>query len=108
MDNSVGDCLSVMLQEDMLMCRERPYGSRLNAEADNTVKKKSKQGSAQLSNLLSSAYLNEFYLLPELVPPAADEEACMEQRQQPTPPTQIHPEKTERNPPRNQRQQLQV
>ena len=38
MDNSVGDCLSAMLQEDMLMGRDRPYGSRLNAEADNSVR----------------------------------------------------------------------
>lgn len=43
MDNSVGDCLSVMLQEDMLTGRERPYGSRLNPEADTTVKKRPKQ-----------------------------------------------------------------
>lgn len=42
MDNSVGDCLSAMLQEDMLMGRDRPYGSRLNAEADVTVKNKPK------------------------------------------------------------------
>lgn len=38
MDSSVGDCLSVMLQEDMLMGRDRPYGSRLRAEADHTVR----------------------------------------------------------------------
>ena len=50
---------------------------------------------------------NESYLLPELVPPAFDEEACMEQRQQPTPLTQIHPEMIERNPPRKQ-QQIQI
>lgn len=43
MDNSVGDCLSVMLQEDMLMGRDRPYGSRLNAEADTTVRNRPKQ-----------------------------------------------------------------
>lgn len=43
MDNSVGECLSVMLQEDMLMGRDRPYGSRLNAEADTTVKNRPKQ-----------------------------------------------------------------
>lgn len=32
MDNSVGDCLSVMLHADMLMGRDKPYGSRLKAE----------------------------------------------------------------------------
>lgn len=40
MDSRVGDCLSAMLQEDMLMGRDRLYGSRLNAEADTTVKKR--------------------------------------------------------------------
>lgn len=50
-----------------------------------------------------SKILMGFYLLPGLVPLAVDGEACMEQRQQPTPPTQIHPEMTERNPPGNQR-----
>lgn len=44
MDNSVGDCLSAMLQEDMLMGRDRPYGSRLNAAAHITVKNKTKHG----------------------------------------------------------------
>ena len=39
MDNSVGDCLSAMLQEDMLMGRDRPYGSRLNAETDENISK---------------------------------------------------------------------
>ncbi len=102
MDNSVGDCLSAMLQEDMLMCRERPYGSRLNAEADNAVKEINK-AAHMMPNLPPCAYLNESYLLPELAPPAVDGEVCMELRQQPTPPTQIHPEMTERNPPRNQR-----
>lgn len=43
MDKSVGDCLSVMLQEDMLMGRDRPYGSRLKAEADTTVKNRPEQ-----------------------------------------------------------------
>lgn len=42
MDSSVGDCLSAMLQEDMLMGRDRPYGSRLNAAAQITVKNKTK------------------------------------------------------------------
>lgn len=42
-DKSVGDCLSVVLQEDMLMGRDRPYGSRLNAEADTTVKNRPEQ-----------------------------------------------------------------
>ncbi len=45
-DNSVGDCLSAMLQEDMLMGRDRPYGSRLNAESDITVRNKPRQGGA--------------------------------------------------------------
>lgn len=40
MDSSVGDCLSAMLQEDMLMGSDRPYGSRLSAEGDITVRKK--------------------------------------------------------------------
>lgn len=31
MDNSVGECLSAILQDDMLMGSERPYGSRLSA-----------------------------------------------------------------------------
>lgn len=42
MEKSVGDCLSVMLQEDMLMGRDRLYGSRFNAEADTTVKSRPK------------------------------------------------------------------
>lgn len=46
MDNSVGDCLSAMLQEEMLMGRDRPYGSRLNAAANITVKNKPKHSSA--------------------------------------------------------------
>lgn len=52
MDNSVGDCLSAMLQEDMLMGRDRPYGSRLSAESDSTVNNKPKQGSAAKSATL--------------------------------------------------------
>lgn len=43
MDKSVGDCLSVMLQEEMLTGRDRPYGSRLNAEADTRVKNRPEQ-----------------------------------------------------------------
>lgn len=42
-ESSVGDCLSAMLQEDRLMGRDRPYGSRLKAEADTAVKKRPKQ-----------------------------------------------------------------
>lgn len=42
MENSVGDCLSVMLQQEMLMGRDRPYGSRLTAEADTAVKNRPK------------------------------------------------------------------
>lgn len=95
MDNSVGDCLSAMLQEDMPIGRDRLYGSRLNAETHNS-QNKSKQG-FQICHRLK-APLN-FYLLPERVPPAVDGEACMEQRQQPTPLTQIHPEMTGKNPP---------
>lgn len=73
----------------------------------HTSQSRTKQNMAEMTNLPSLEILYGFYLLPELVPPAFDEEACMEQRQQPTPLTQIHPEMTERNPPGNQ-QQLQV
>lgn len=47
MDSSVGDCLSAMLQEDMLMGRDRPYGSRLSAEGDIAVRKTNKQPEKQ-------------------------------------------------------------
>lgn len=47
MDSSVGDCLSAMLQEDMLMGRDRPYGSRLSAEGDITVRKTNNQPEKQ-------------------------------------------------------------
>lgn len=107
MDNSVGDCLSAMLQEDMLMGRDRLYGSRFNAEADNTVRTNHNKAVHMLPKLPQPKYFN-LHLLPGLVPPGVDGEACMEQHQQPTPLTQIHPETTERNPPGNPQQQLQV
>lgn len=46
MDKSVGDSLSVRLQEDRLMGSDRAYGSRLSAEEDITVKNTSKQDNA--------------------------------------------------------------
>lgn len=64
MDMSVGDCLSVMLQEDMLMGRDRPYGSRLNAEADTTVKNRPKQicRPAEIAFLTRTFALSQFLL----------------------------------------------
>lgn len=64
MDNSVGDCLSVMLQEDMLMGRDRPYGSRLNAEADTTVKNRPKQvcDTAEILLLTCTFAVSQFLL----------------------------------------------
>lgn len=44
MDRGVGECLSVMLQEDMLMGSARPYGSRLNTDA-MTVRTDQNKGS---------------------------------------------------------------
>lgn len=99
MDNSVGDCLSARLLDDMLMGRERLYGSRLNAEVHMTVKLNQNKQSHH-----SFEYFHIWYLLPELVPPAVDGEVCTEQRQQPTPLRQIHQGKTERNPPGNKHQ----
>lgn len=100
MDNSVGDCLSVRLQEDMLMGRDRPYGSRLNAEADATVKKRANQ-------VCYSAESLSLYLCCQPVPPVAGGGACMEPHRQPAPPRQIHPGTTARSPPGN-RHQLQI
>ena len=54
MDSSVGDCLSVMLQEDMLRGRDRPYGSRLSAEEDNTVSSNQNKAERTLPNLPQS------------------------------------------------------
>lgn len=48
MDNSVGECLSAILQEDTLMGSERPYGSRLSAAEDD------KQTSCQIWSVLNS------------------------------------------------------
>lgn len=103
MDRSVGDCLSVMLQEDMLMGSDRPYGSRLSAGSRHHCQEPStaKQRRQLCHNL------NVFYLLLEPVPPDVGEGACTEQRQQPAPRRQNHPEMTEKNPPGNQ-QQVQV
>lgn len=104
MDNSVGDCLSAMLQEDRLMGSDRPYGSRLNAATHSTVKTKSKQGTAGKICHSVSHIFHELHLLPVPVPPAFDGEACMERRQQPTPLTRTHQEMTARNPPGKQQQ----
>lgn len=60
-DNSVGDCLSAMLQEDMLMGSDRPYGSRLNAEADNTVRTNQNRAAHMMPNLKLNLNVN---LLP--------------------------------------------
>lgn len=96
MENSVGDCLSVMLQEDMLMGRDRLYGSRFNAEADTTVNSRPK-------HVWDLCFLDS-YLCPQPVPPDVDGGVCTEQHRQPTPPRQIHPGTTARNPPGHQHQ----
>lgn len=52
MDNSVGECLSAILQEDMLIGSERPYGSRLSAAKDIAVRKQTnKQTSCQIRGI---------------------------------------------------------
>lgn len=115
MDSSVGECLSAMLQEDMLMGSERPYGSRLSAAEDVAVRKQTNKRGGQICRLLKGFFFRflfcvvfcpEFYLWREPVPPAAGAEACRERRQQPTPPRQIRREKTERSPPGKQPEQL--
>lgn len=63
MDKSVGDCLSVMLQEDM--GRDRPYGSRLNAEADTRVK----NGPKQICHPTEIAFLTGTFALSQFLLP---------------------------------------
>lgn len=61
MDSSVGECLSAMLQEDMLMGSERPYGSRLSAAEDVAVRKQTNKRGGQICRLLKCFFFFRFF-----------------------------------------------
>lgn len=63
MDSSVGECLSAMLQEDMLMGSERPYGSRLSAAEDVAVRKQTNKRGCPICRLLKCFFRFLFFLL---------------------------------------------